>query len=117
MKVFACPSEVPFAEPDYANFDCDREEEREETHLADLAAWLRENGFAGEHTGDTIRLQIADGYARYMLADGPYPALVHLPYGDRYSSPLASRLRYDEVLNLIDREKRLSALLTAAGAA
>jgi hypothetical protein len=117
MKVFSCPDAVPFAEPDYRSYDSDREEEREKQHLADLTAWLRANGWAGPRTGETLNLQIADGFARYMLADGQFPALVHLPYGDGYSSPLASALRYDEVAELVDREKALAAIFASHGAA
>ncbi len=117
MNVFSCPDAVPFAEPDYRSYDSDREEEREKQHLADLTAWLRANGWAGPRTGETLCLHIADGYARYMLADGEFPALVHLPYGDGYSSPYASAIRYDEVTELIDSQKKLEAYFASRGAA
>lgn len=113
MKVFACPDAAPFAEPDYRGYNSAAEEQREKSHLVDLADWLRQNGWTGERTGEVLRIPMADGYARYMLADGNSPALVHLPYGDAYHAPLAERLRYDEVIVLLDQEKKIAELFGA----
>lgn len=111
MKVYGIPAEVPFAEPDYSKYNREVEEARETAHQESLKAWMIENGYKGERTGEVVRFGVADGYAQYMFADGGRKSfLMHLPYGDAYQYQHVEYLPKAEIINLLDREKRMSEL-------
>ena len=114
MKVVSMPPEVPFAEPDYSNYDSVKEQARETEHLEQLKTWLKANGWPGERTGQELQEPHADGYARYMYGDGPKPVLVHLPSGDAWHSPNVGFLPKKEVLKRLDRRAGLAALFGRA---
>jgi hypothetical protein len=114
-SICACPTGLEFPEPDYRNFNAAKELERQKSHQKQLARWLAENGYPGRLTGKVIRFPVADGHAEYMVADGSSMKLVHLPYGDGYSSREATRLTPTEIEDLVERQERLDALFTKAG--
>jgi hypothetical protein len=109
MKVFSVPDAVPFPEPDYANYDVERELARQAEHTAALKQHLIEAGYTGKHTGEIARFGVADGYAAYMLADGKgiYGSsfLIHLPYFDAYHYRHIEFLPKKEILAQIERGK------------
>ncbi len=111
MKIYSCPKEVPAPEPDYSNYDHTKELRAEEEHQTKLAAWLRSKGYTGKHTGAIYREGVADGYAVYMLADGPKSCLIHLPYGDAYQSQNAQFVPKAEIVKRIDAKKQFAALM------
>lgn len=114
MKVYGVPEEIPFAKPDYANYDRDREEKREAEHMDAIRGWLAENGFDGEHSGKTLGFGVGDGYARYMLADkGRQSFLIHLPYGDAYQYRDVEFLPKKEIINRIELEERRAAFVAS----
>lgn len=97
MKV--CSTPVPFAEPDYANYDMRREQEREIEHAAQIREKLKEMGYTGPNTGRILLEPMADGYAQYMLADaGRTFCLIHLPYGDAWDNQNVRFLPKREVI-------------------
>lgn len=112
MKVYSCPDQVTFAQPDYSKYDADAERQREERHSADLKEWLQANGWPGERTGEILQEPHADGYACYMYGDAPgnKACLIHLPYGDAWQSPNVPHLPKKEILSRLDRGKRMKAL-------
>lgn len=110
MKIYACPDECPAPRPDFKNFDINREIARQESHQQELCEWLRANGHAGPHTGKIVMFPVADGYAKYMLADGRRSCLIHLPYGDAYQYPDAEFLPKAEILRRIENRQKLSAM-------
>jgi hypothetical protein len=110
MKVYACPAELPEPETDYKNYDRAKEAAKIEAHKAALKNWLKGSGYTGKRTGETVRFQVADGYAEYMLADGRKSALIHLPYYDGYSYPDVAYLPKKEILRRIEAEKNFAAL-------
>lgn len=110
MKIYACPKECPAPTPDYSNYDHNKEIAAENKHMADLKAWLVRQGFTGKYTGEIYKDGVADGYALYMLADGPKSFLIHLPYGDAYQSRDAAFLPKKEIVRRIDADKRLNTL-------
>lgn len=114
MKIVALPKQMAYPEPDYRNYDSAAESAREAKHVEDLKSWIRENGWAGERTGEILREPHADGYANYMYADGSKPVLVHLPYGDGWNSPNVAHLPKKEVLARLDRQKALTKLFSRA---
>jgi hypothetical protein len=116
MKVYGLPAELKFAEPDYRNFDREKERARKEAHTAKLAEWLRAHGYTGKHTGKIYRTPIADGYAEYMLADGKTAALFHLPYAGGYASPDVKFLPKAEVLRRIKASEEFEKLFRSKAA-
>lgn len=117
MKIYSCPKEVLFGEPDYANFDIDKERAREETHSADLKSRLLNAGFDGPHTGRIHSVPVADGHASYMFADkGQDSALIHLPYGDAFQARDVQFVPRTEIIKRMDAADRLSEIFRTAAA-
>ena len=114
MKVYSCPAELPAPQPDYSNYDCNKELAREEAHMEKLAKWLRARGYTGKYTGEIYREGVADGYACYMLADGPQSFLIHLPYGDGYQSRDVLFVPKKEIVKRIEGEKKFRKLFSKA---
>lgn len=107
MKVFEV-KEVPFTSQLMQTFDVNKELELQKEHQIQLEAWLRKNGWNGKNTGKIARFRVADGYAAYMMADGPKSVLVHLPYGDRYHYRDVEFLPKKEVLKRIEAHEKLA---------
>ena len=109
MKVYGCPDECAWSDPDYANYDFDKERKREEEHAAKLKAWLIEQGYSGQYTGEIFQEPHADGYAQYMMGDKGRAAgsvLIHLPYGDGWDSRNVGFIPYTEVIKRIEIRKK-----------
>jgi hypothetical protein len=58
-----------------------------------------------------VRSQVADGYAQYLVAATKPVQLVHLPFGDGYSFPLAERATKKDIVALIDSARAFKALV------
>jgi hypothetical protein len=114
MKVYSCPDEVKWDEPDYKNYDSDREQKREAEHLEKLKAWLIEAGYNGKYTGEIVRFPRGDGYAQYMMADGKKSCLIHLPYGDAWDYPDVEFLPKKEIIKRINQWKGARAIFGAS---
>lgn len=112
MKVYALPAEVPAPKVDYMNFNLQQVQADEDAHKEQLKAWLISQGYKGKHTGKIYREGVADGYALYMMADGPKSFLVHLPYGDAYQSRSVQYMPKRAVLESIEADARLMALFS-----
>ena len=111
MKVYSCPVEVPAPEPDYSNYNREKEMAAEAAHIVALKAHLIAQGYTGKYTGEIARRQVADGYAQYMLADGGRGShLVHLPYGDAYHARDIQYVPKAEIIREIEHAKGLAAL-------
>jgi hypothetical protein len=109
MKIYSCPDQVPAPTPDYRNYDRAKEDAAEKKHMADLKAFLKKAGYTGKYTGEIYKDGVADGYALYMVMDGPKSGLVHLPYGDGYESRDAGFLPKKEIIARIERDKAFRA--------
>ena len=116
MKVYGVPEAVPFARPDYKNYNLHAEQAREKAHQQALKTHLIEMGHKGKHTGKIARFPVADGFAQYMLADGAghYGGsfLIHLPYGDGYQFPGVKHYPKSAVVENILGQERLIALFS-----
>ncbi len=110
MKVYSLPKEVPAPQPDYSHYDHAKEMKAEQDHKAALKAYLIRMGYTGKYTGEIYQEQIADGYALYMVADGPKAGLIHLPYGDAYQSRDVQFVPKKEVFRRIEAHKKFNAL-------
>lgn len=115
MKVFACPAIVPVPTPDYANYDWEVEQKRENDHKKQLASWLKERGYTGKYTGEVVSFSVGDGAANYMVADAPRKfCLIHLPYGDGYNYRHVEFLPKKEIIEKIATDKALNAAFDRA---
>lgn len=114
MKVYSVPEAVPFAEPDYANYDYEKEQAREQAHQEALKQHLIDMGYTGKHTGGIARFGVADGCAQYMLADGNGrygPSfLVHLPYGDAWNYHGIQHFPKKDIVKQIEHDKAMAKL-------
>lgn len=110
MKVYAPPANLPAPEPDYRNYDREKENAKIEAHKAALIRWLKGAGYTGKRTGETVRFGVADGYAEYMLGEGRKSILIHLPYYDGYAYNDVRFLPKAEIIKRIEADKRIAAL-------
>lgn len=106
MKVYSCPAEVPAPKPDYENYDHKKEIAAEKKHQTNLKAWLIKFGYTGKYTGEIYSEGVADGYARYMVMDGPKSGLIHLPYGDGYHARDVEFIPKKEIIRRVDADKK-----------
>jgi len=83
--VYALPKELPWAEPDYKNYDSCAEQAREDAYAKKLAEWCKARK-KGAAVGEIIMWGVADGYAQYMVVNEKPLQLFHLPFGDAYSA-------------------------------
>lgn len=114
MKIYSVPDECPAPNPNYTNYDSAKEIAAEEKHMADLKAWLIKAGYTGKYTGEIYKEHVADGYALYMVMDGPKFGLIHLPYGDGYNSRNVQFLPKKEIIARVEADKRLRELFKRA---
>lgn len=110
MKVYSCPDECPAPTIDFANYDATEERRKEEEHKQKLTAWLKDAGYTGAFTGETVSFPVADGYAIYMLADGKPSCLIHLPYGDGWHYRDVEFLPKREILKRIQQQKQMASI-------
>lgn len=112
MKVYALPNELMETVPehDYLNTNPEDWFAAEREHCEQICEWLRENGYRGKNTGRILQMPVADGYARYMVAEGSRSFLLYLPYGDGYDDPNVEFLPKKEVIKRIDERDRINKL-------
>lgn len=111
MKIFELPKEVPAPSVDYSEYDRVKVLADEEKHMADLKTYLQKMGYSGQHTGGIYREPVADGYALYMVAHGGNTlSLIHLPYGDAYSSRNVQFLPKSEIIRRLEADKKMALL-------
>ena len=110
MKIFGLPDHLPAPAPDYSKYDSVMMDAAETNHTNELKKYMVAIGYTGKHTGSIYRAQVADGYAQYMLADGPRGGLVHLPYGDAYQCRDVQHLPKRVIIERIEADKRMAAL-------
>jgi hypothetical protein len=111
VKVYRTPDEVPVPEPDYRNYDFDREQARENQYLEDLRKWGEANGFVGGHNGKIAAWGQGDGYARYMFfTKGRETFLIHLALGDAWQLPYVNRLTKADVVQRIEQSENMKSI-------
>lgn len=115
MKVYALPENLPAPQPDYRNYDATKEQAAEAKHCAEVKAWLISQGYKGKHTGRIVRFGVADGYAQYMIADGPKSFLIHLPYVDGYQYRDVAFLPKKEIIRRADADDAFQAMFSKKG--
>jgi hypothetical protein len=108
VKVYRLPDEVPAPQPDYMNYNQEKEAAAEAAHQKALKAYYEARGYTGNNTGKIYQVGVADGYAQYMIFEAPRGSnlrekffLIHLPYGDAYQSRDVGFLTKTEILKRI----------------
>lgn len=109
-KIYTVPTEIGSAPawfwgPEYA--------EKEQAWLDSIRKFLQKRKPNDPLVGREIRFQVADNYARYMVASMKPLELIHIPLGDGYQFQYANRLTAKDVKTEIDREERLAKLFGA----
>ena len=106
-KIFSVPSTLKVPEYDYKNPG--QYEKDEKKFFEDLKTLLlkRKNE---ECVGETIKFQVADSYAVYVVASIKPLELVHIPIMDAWEFQYANRLTAKDVKEKIRSEKALQAL-------
>lgn len=115
MKVYALPESLPAPQIDYMNYNAEKAQAQEAAHTASVKAWLIAQGYKGKHTGRVVRFGVADGYALYMIADGPKSFLIHLPYVDGYQYRDVAFLPKKEIIRRADADDAFHVLFTKKG--
>lgn len=115
MKVYAAPEHIKLPNPDYSNYNRDAETKKESEYVAHIKDYMVEQGYTGERTGEIARFPFADGYAQYMFADaGRQSCLIHLALGDAWSYPYIERLTRKDIIDELDRAKKMKKLFGRA---
>lgn len=115
MKVYKLPQGLEAPEPDYSNYDAEKEQAAEAAHQAQVKDWLLKHGYPGKDTGRIYREGVADGHAIYMFADnGAKSALIHLPYGDAWQSRSVSGMSRTAILKLMKANDNLDGFFVRA---
>lgn len=86
--IYSTPAEVP--DPDWADYEVDGKfnyeamRTRDAQYMADLRAWLKSHGYAGELAGELVAWGYADGRAQYVVMSLRPLRLMHLTLMDGY---------------------------------
>jgi len=108
-QIFDVPEEVKVPQIRFdGKFNLKEYNEEVEKFYKDLKQHLIDLGWVGEHTGETIRFPVADGYAEYMVFNLNPVMLVHLPLGDAWEFEYVHLLNKTEVLKNIKQQKALA---------
>lgn len=104
--VYNPPDELPWADPDYNNYDYRAEQVREDAYAKQLAEWCKTRN-KGDCVGEIVSTGVADGYAQYMVECEKPLRLIHLPFGDKYSGGLIWErgLRIADVRQMVKRDR------------
>jgi len=98
-KIYSAPRGFSF--PSYSKPNW---KEEAETVLGDLKNWCiaRRNQ---EYVGETIKFQVADGYAQYMICSMKPLELIHLDILDGYEFEYVHLLKAKDVKEKVDKQK------------
>lgn len=111
-KIYSAPEAIKKPKLDFKNMGKYREDEK--TYRENLSKYLKRRK-SGDLIGKTIRFQVADGYAEYMVAGLKPVELVHLDLMDGYQSEFAELLTAAKVKEMIEREEALNRLFSKKG--
>lgn len=108
--IYAPPLEMPVPQLDLS-LSIPERLKAEERWIERVRKWVKRNG-SGEYAGKTIRDQVADGYAMYMVFSLRPLILIHLPLGDAYQSRWDHRWTASDVKQMVEREQTLHELFS-----
>ena len=113
MTIFNSPKHIEKPQFTVVNNDytgaLDKLREDEEKFLTELRTFLRKRN-GGKYVGKVVKFQVADGYAKYMVASVRPLELVNIPFDDEYQfqyiynmkwSDIKARIKYEETLEKI----------------
>jgi hypothetical protein len=97
--------------PDFDINDRASSRAREDAFMASLRKFCT-NSNKGKYIGKEVRIQYADGYARYMVYSLKPLQLIHIPLGDAWDTPLADLLTVKAVKENIDAREALAKIFS-----
>lgn len=103
--IYSAPKHIKLPEFNLEGTYRDYEKECD-AYLETLKEEIRKNN-PTEYIGETIRFQVADGYAVYMVANLKPVKLIHIEIGDAWHFELAHKLNKKDVIGYIQSEKRM----------
>jgi hypothetical protein len=90
-------------------FNIDTYHEDEEKYVKELKAFCLANG-SGKNVGETIKFQVADSYAVYMILSMNPLELIHVPVGDEWHFDHVDLMTTERVQEMIDHDKAMKSL-------
>jgi len=110
-KIFSPPEELIRPEI-VSGQDINEYFKRADEYVQSIRDWAKENSDCPE-AGESIRFQIADGYASYIiLMLEPKVVLIHVDVGDAYQFEWVHRLTAKDIREQIQKEKALAELFS-----
>lgn len=108
-KIYLPPAAIPVPKFDWKNQEKYREDEKK--FIENLAAFCKRRK-KGDLIGKTIRFQVADGYAEYMVAGLKPVELIHLPLLDAYQSEFADLMTAEKIKQMVERDEAMAKLFS-----
>lgn len=105
-KIFKAPLHIK--EP---SFNRKTWREDEQKYMKELREFCTDRS-TGKYVGKELRIQHADSYAQYMVLSEKPMALIHIPLGDAWDSPLADGLTTKKIKEMIDQDEKMKALFS-----
>jgi len=112
-KIFNPPKEIKLPENGLcSNLTTEESNKLDEKYLEELKTYLQLKNPNGKNVGEIIEFQIADGYAKYMVANIKPLHLVHIPLDDAYEFQYVHLLTTKEVNEQIESKKRFNKIFS-----
>ena len=109
-KVYSAPTEIAKPILDFSNVPAWRKAEEEYIkHVSNFAKQTSKDKANASYVGEQFKIPMADGYACYVVYSLKPVALIHLPIGDEWDSPLASQVNAKYIKDHIDGAKNWEA--------
>ena len=107
-KIYGLPKDLRDKVPNIWNNSKDYKK-REDAFIKEVSILCKERNSVGDqkYIGETIKFQVADGYAIYMVAGLKPLQLIHLPLMDGYEANDVDLMTAKRVKEKVDSEKKL----------
>src|SRR5579859_8093255 len=104
-KIYAPPAEIGDCPFNHDTWQSDYD-----AYMAKLTAWAKQHGDHSAESGDSIRFEVEDGYAEYVVLSLKPLKLIHVPFADGYQFEFAHRLTAKDVRERIRQHKAITEL-------
>jgi len=102
-KIYNVPSSIKVPSWNFKNSREDNEK-ADEKFIKELRDFVLSRK-KGKDVGEIVQFQVADGYARYMVASLRPLELIHIPLDDAYEYAYVHRLTAKDIQESIKRNK------------
>ena len=80
-------------------------DEAEKGFIEEVKAWCKTANPHDNYAGERYRISMADGYAEYVVLSSCPVSLLHLPIGDKWDSPFASKTTKKDIIAKIKQDE------------